>query len=163
MYVSVSLFLLAVVLGFVIITSQLTFLRKIILVSSLALASLLTYKALDIVYGFPTALEETLNDTLVISFLISKEENAIYIWIRDPKGGIPRSYSLPYNLKLNNFLNQMRTKHGGNAFRARIGKDGKDGKKGNGKEGKGYGNDSTEDDEYDMSEIPTLPPKSDDE
>lgn len=150
LHISLILFFIAIILGFVVISSQLSTIRKMIIVTSLAFAGILTYKALNAVYGYPTLLEKGFDDIVVLSFLVSKEEDSVYLWLRDKTGGIPRSYKVPYNRDLAKSLRGMRSKHKGKGFRARIGKKGKV-RKSSGKE----------EDKYDLTELRVLPPKYD--
>jgi len=119
-FLSAILFLAATAVGFIVITSKMSRISKILVVLTLSLSSLYTYRALNDFYGYPVVLQKDFEDALVIGHMLDKENKVVHVWIKDPEEITPRSYTVPYSSKLAHFLEGMRDKHKGKPYRAKL-------------------------------------------
>lgn len=120
LYISIAIFAVALVTGLVAIYSGMALWRKLLIIFFLTLAGIGTYRAIFYFYGYPTILQKSFEDTLVVGFLVDKPNDVIYLWLQDDGGQQPRSYTIPFNNNTSKFLQKMQRKHKGKPFRAKI-------------------------------------------
>ena len=120
MYLSVSLFCIAIAVGVVLITSEMSRLRKLIVLVLISIGAISTYRSIFYFYGYPTVLNSSFKDTLVLGHLSDKSNGVIYLWLKEPDQP-PRSYTIPYSPKMAKQLNKLRGKNRGKPYRADIG------------------------------------------
>ena len=94
--------------------------RNSLSICILLFSGMLTYRALNNIYGYPVILQASFDDALIIAHLLDKENNVIHIWIRSDGDISPRSYTIPFRNKTAHFLEEMRSKHKGKPYRVEV-------------------------------------------
>ena len=117
---SFTLFLTAISVGTIVISSNMKPISKIIVVAILSLSGMMTYRALNDVYGYPIVMQTSFDDALVISHLLDKENKVIHVWLKADGDKTPRSYTIPFSTKTAKFLEGMRQKHQGKPYRVEV-------------------------------------------
>jgi hypothetical protein len=103
-YVSIALFLISAACSLVVLTSKVEIWRKIFIVIGLCLSGLLSFRSMNILYGFPALLDSPIEETWIHAYHADSEGGWIYIWLRPDNGEIPISYKIPYSEKLHKKL-----------------------------------------------------------
>lgn len=119
-YVSVLFLLLAIVVGIVVSTSQIQLWKKIVVMLALGGSALVSYRTLNNVYGYPAILQDDFDEVLIISYFADREGGVMYIWLKDPEGGEPRAFKMPYSAKLHKQLQSQSEANGGKPFKGKI-------------------------------------------
>ena len=146
-YASMVIYLLLSSCGILMFASNLRWWWKVYTLCALILAGMVSYRVMNMAYGFPQHLQKSHDNALVVGQYVDKPK-AIYLWIKEPGKEGPVSYKMPYTLKMDSLLSKMRMKHRGKPFRLKI-------------ETKTYPLERFGDDiDVDAIAIPMLPPKT---
>lgn len=119
LYISVAIFAIMLITGLVVVYSGMKLWRKLLVVALLSLSGIATYRAIFFFYGYPTIMQKSFKDALIVGFLVDKPNDVIHLWIKDSEAP-PRSYTIPFSNKVSKALEKMRKKHRGKPFRVEI-------------------------------------------
>lgn len=119
-HLSLILFMTAISIGVIVISSSMKPIMKMVVVGILAVSGMMTYRALNDVYGYPVVMQASFDDALVIGHLLDKENKVIHLWLKADGDQDPRSYTIPFSNKTARFLEGMRRKHKGKPYRVQV-------------------------------------------
>ena len=120
LYISMFIFLVLISVAIIVASSDLRVWRKLAVVTMLGTAGLLSYRALNSIYGYPTVMQQDLSDAVMLGYSPDKEAGMIYLWVQSAEGGTPRSYAVPYDTKLEKYLASKRKYYKGRPYRVDL-------------------------------------------
>lgn len=119
-YISMTVFLLLSSCGFLMLTSNVHWFKKVFVICSLMIAGMLSFRAYNTAFGYPQLLQNNYEDTLVISFFPDKSNNIMYLWLKHSDMSQPIAYRMPYSIKLHKVLEKTREEYCGQPYRSTV-------------------------------------------
>ncbi len=118
-YISVLIFMLAVMASLLIFNSRLESWKKAVVILTLCASGMLSYRVMNMAYGYAALLQDSFENVTIISFFPDKPNNKIYIWLKDENSD-PKTYVMPYSAKLHNSLEANRQKTQGKPYKGNV-------------------------------------------
>ena len=117
-YFSLFVFAICLTIAMTFSFSKISTFHKTAVVVGLISIGVLSYRAMDVVYGQPKATIEAQKNAIVVKHFPSKSQGVIYLWIL--KRGVPTTYTIPYSDKAAKQIGDIEKKKKGKPYKIDI-------------------------------------------
>ena len=120
LYASIMLFMIAVITGSIVFSSQMRLWKKATIILALSFSGMLTYRAMNSAYGYSAILQQSLKGVMILGHYPDKTSGVIHIWIVNPEDNKPRTYTMPFSAKTAKALDGKRKQSRGKPYKLDI-------------------------------------------